>query len=93
MTRNEIKFDESQVSYSPREVADYLKVSDSTVKKWINAGSLRAVNVSENRESKHPKWRILEKDLDVFLVSRLHPSTWQTRRSPYRHKLKGPKYF
>ena len=42
-----------------KEVASYLKVSDRSVNRYIEAGKLKA--------SKIGHWRINQKDLDMFL--------------------------
>jgi len=55
---------------STDEVAEALNVSVRTVDEWINSGELRAVNVSRNRNSRKPRRRIREADLDAFLAGR-----------------------
>lgn len=45
---------------SVKEVAELLKVGESTVRHWIKDGSLRAINVGR-------EWRIGPKDLESFL--------------------------
>lgn len=44
------------------EVADLLKVKESTVRAWINDASLRAVKLGK-------EWRIAVKDLESFVES------------------------
>ncbi|MEW5424840.1 helix-turn-helix domain-containing protein [Amorphus sp. 3PC139-8] len=43
-----------------REVADRLKVSEATVRHWIRAGDLRAIDIGKG-------WRIADRDLGAFL--------------------------
>ena len=43
-----------------RDIADLLKVGDSTVRRWIKDGELRAIDVGRG-------WRIAPQDLDDFL--------------------------
>jgi excisionase family DNA binding protein len=45
-----------------KEVADRLKVSESTVRGWIKGGELRAIEIGKG-------WRIADIDLAVFLSS------------------------
>ncbi|MGM0583158.1 MAG: helix-turn-helix domain-containing protein [Pseudomonadota bacterium] len=43
-----------------REVAELLKVSEATVRRWIRDGELRAIDIGKG-------WRIASGDLDAFL--------------------------
>lgn len=43
-----------------KEVADRLKVSEATVRHWIKAGDLRAIDIGKG-------WRIADHDLEAFL--------------------------
>lgn len=43
-----------------KEVADLLKVSEVTVRRWIKDGELRAIDVGKG-------WRVGSDDLDAFL--------------------------
>lgn len=43
-----------------KEVADLLKVSEVTVRRWIKEGELRAIDIGKG-------WRISPGDLDAFL--------------------------
>jgi excisionase family DNA binding protein len=43
-----------------KEVADRLKVSEATVRHWIKAGELRAIDIGKG-------WRIADRDLAAFL--------------------------
>ena len=45
-----------------REVADLLKVKESTVRSWIHDDSLRAVKFGRD-------WRVAYKDLEAFVNS------------------------
>lgn len=42
------------------EVADLLKVKESTVRTWIKDGDLRAVKFGR-------EWRVVQKDLEAYL--------------------------
>jgi excisionase family DNA binding protein len=55
-----------------QEVALRLHVSRDTVERWINAGSVQAVDVSgrSKRESRRPLWRIDAASLEAFLEGR-----------------------
>jgi len=52
------------------DVAKDFGVSERTVQKWVEAGELRAVNVSRDRNSKKPRLRVLDSDLQAFLAGR-----------------------
>ncbi|SUB02958.1 DNA binding domain, excisionase family [Pannonibacter phragmitetus] len=43
-----------------REVADRLKIAEATVRHWIKAGELRAIDIGKG-------WRIADADLAEFL--------------------------
>ncbi len=45
------------------EVADLLKVKESTVRTWIHDQSLRAVKFGRD-------WRVAQKDLEIFVNAR-----------------------
>ncbi|WYK06351.1 helix-turn-helix domain-containing protein [Cereibacter sphaeroides f. sp. denitrificans] len=44
-----------------REVADRLKVAEATVRHWIRARDLRAIDIGKG-------WRIADADLEAFLM-------------------------
>ncbi len=44
------------------EVADFLRVKEATVRKWINQKSLRAVRFGR-------EWRVAPRDLEEFVES------------------------
>lgn len=52
---------------SYKEVADYLGVSVSTVRKWVSQGKLRAYKVS------HKTVRFKKEDIDAFVEGRHTP--------------------
>ena len=43
-----------------KEVTDFLKFSDATVRRWIKKGDLRAISIGR-------EWRIADRDLEAFL--------------------------
>lgn len=45
------------------EVAELLKISEATVRNWIHAGDLSAIDVGR-------EWRIAPRDLEAFLETR-----------------------
>lgn len=45
------------------DVASLLKVTETTVRNWIHAGDLSAIDVGR-------EWRIIPKDLEAFLETR-----------------------
>ncbi|WP_282610288.1 helix-turn-helix domain-containing protein [Pelagibius sp. Alg239-R121] len=53
----------SQPMLTLHEVADLLKVKESTVRAWIHDESLRAVKFGRD-------WRVAKKDLEAFVNSR-----------------------
>jgi excisionase family DNA binding protein len=55
-----------------QEVALRLHVSRDTVERWINMGSIRAVDVGGRlaKESRRHSWRISSEGLDAFLDAR-----------------------
>jgi excisionase family DNA binding protein len=46
-----------------KELAERLEVSEATVRQWIKAGELRAIDIGKG-------WRIADTDLDRFLKAR-----------------------
>lgn len=53
----------SQPMLTLHEVADLLKVKESTVRAWIHDESLRAVKFGRD-------WRVAKKDLEAFVNDR-----------------------
>ena len=55
-----------------QEVAARLQVSRDTVERWINSGSMHAVDVSSQlkKRSCRPLWRISAESLETFLERR-----------------------
>jgi excisionase family DNA binding protein len=45
-------------------------VSDKTVRRWIQNGELKAINVGRNPNGRKPRWRISQSALDAFLAAR-----------------------
>jgi excisionase family DNA binding protein len=46
-----------------QDLAERLAVSEATVRQWIRAGALRAIDIGKG-------WRIADSDLDAFLKAR-----------------------
>ncbi len=66
-----------------REVAEILGVDANKILKFIRAGELRAIDVSQNRGRK-PRWRIAPADLELFESRRSNTlgATPKTERRP-----------
>ncbi len=45
-----------------QEVADRLEVAEATVRQWIKAGTLRAIEIGKG-------WRIADTDLALFMIA------------------------
>lgn len=53
------------------EVAELLKMSEATIRSWINGGTLRAIKFGR-------EFRIAVKDLEAFVSTHAtRPPTWQ----------------
>ena len=48
---------------TPKEIAEYMKVKDRTVRKWINEARLEAAKIGN-------RWRIEKEDLEQFIQDR-----------------------
>ena len=60
---------------SVKEIADLLQVCEPTIRNWIHAGELPAVDVGR-------EWRIAPKDLEAFLEARkVRQTTFVSRKS------------
>jgi hypothetical protein len=57
-------------SHSIHDIALRCGVSDRTVRAWIRAGELKAINVSRAANSRKPRWRITQAALDAFEAAR-----------------------
>lgn len=73
-------------SYSFADIAKSLIVSLRTVETWHESGELRAINASRNRQSRKPRLRVLQDDLDAFLVGRA--TNQSSGRPPARPRQK-----
>ncbi|MBE3097827.1 MAG: helix-turn-helix domain-containing protein [Planctomycetes bacterium] len=65
-----------------------LHVSRDTVERWINTGSIHAVDVSarSKRKSRRPLWRISSQSLEVFLEARVNRPPIPTPRT---HRIRS----
>ncbi len=50
-------------TYSPAQVAEILQVKDYSIRRWINAGILPAINING-------RWRIRASALEKFMENR-----------------------
>lgn len=69
-----------------KEVADLLKVGDPTVRRWINNGELRAIDIGRG-------WRIADEDLRHFIEEHANRPQHQadaTSRTVQRYGPEGP---
>jgi excisionase family DNA binding protein len=57
-------------SFNIRQIAARCGVSVRTVRAWIRAGELKAVNLSRTPGSRKPRWRVTQAALDAFLALR-----------------------
>lgn len=68
-------------SFSIDEVAEKLEVDERTIRDWIAKGDLTAFNVSRNRDSRKPRLRISEDEMERFLKLRsTNPAPVRARR-------------
>ena len=54
---------------TPPEIAKLMGVKSDTVRAWISAGHLEAINLADPGSSR-PRWRVMPEALDAFLQSR-----------------------
>jgi excisionase family DNA binding protein len=70
---------------SPAQVADQLKVTTVTVRRWITSGQLQAAKAGPR------KWRILRSDLVRFLAASASAEAAQASEDPsFRRHLVAP---
>jgi excisionase family DNA binding protein len=62
--------DATHKTFSVAEVAERYAVNVTTVRQWIAAGELPAVNTSRSRYSKKPRYRVTQAALDAFEAAR-----------------------
>jgi hypothetical protein len=72
-------------SYSLDQVAEICQVSGRTSEHWAATGELRTFNASRDRNSRRPRLRVLQSDLDAFLAAR---ATDADAPQPRRRRLK-----
>lgn len=65
------------------EVAGYYGVAIETVRAWINAGELMAINIAPSRRTR-PKWRIRPEDLLAFEALRSCRPAGNPKAAPRR---------
>jgi len=71
-----------------QEVAARLHVSRDTVERWINTGSMHAVDMSSRLKKKscRPLWRISAENLEAFLGARANKTSLTTPTRPPRRR-------
>jgi transposase len=73
-------------TFSALEVSKDYGVSIETVRRWIDNGELKAVNVSRAANSRKPRWRITQAALDAFEAAR---TSGPSAPAPRRRKQVG----
>lgn len=56
--------------FTPFEIAKMLKVSESTIRRWLREGKLSGVKLSEDARA---EWRISEEQFNEFIQDRTMP--------------------
>jgi len=71
-----------------QEVAARLHVSRDTVERWINSGSMHAVDMSSRLKKKscRPLWRIGAESLEAFINARANRASTATPTRPLRRR-------
>jgi excisionase family DNA binding protein len=64
-----------------REVADLAQVGEATVRHWIKAGDLRAIDVGR-------EWRVIPRDFEEFIGR--HATRSETRAQPAGEPPQAP---
>ena len=77
----------------PQEVAELLAVSKDTVHAWIQSGELAAANCSPKAESRKPRWRITQADLDAFHARRANVPAVTKPARQRRRRDKPPREY
>ena len=69
-----------------QEVAARLHVSRDTVERWINSGSMHAVDMSgrSKRKSRRPLWRVSAESLEAFINGRANRAPINPPPAPSR---------
>ncbi len=68
-----------------QEVAEILNISRDTVERWINTGTLKAVDMSAKKTSRRT-WRVSASTLEGFLETRANVMPIPKRATPRRKK-------
>jgi excisionase family DNA binding protein len=56
---------------SIHDIAERCGVSERTVRAWIRAGELKALNMSRTPGSRRPRWRVTQAALEAFEATRI----------------------
>lgn len=71
----------ADATLTPDDVAQRYSVGVRTVAGWIEAGELRAVNVSRSPRSKKPRWRVTAEAIEEFELRRAATPAQLTTRA------------
>ncbi len=78
---------------TPPQLAKVLHTSADKVRALIAAGALVAINVANNVNGERPRWRIRQRDLEVFLASRSSRPAPKPRRRRRASSTAGKEFF
>jgi excisionase family DNA binding protein len=58
------------VYHQIRDIAERCGVSERTVRAWIRAGELKAINLSRTPGSRRPRYRVTQAAIEAFEATR-----------------------
>jgi transposase len=58
------------VHHTIHNIAEHCGVSERTVRAWIRAGDLKALNMSRTPSSRRPRYRVTQAALEAFEATR-----------------------
>ncbi|MEM9703688.1 MAG: helix-turn-helix domain-containing protein, partial [Planctomycetota bacterium] len=78
----------SEPMLTVKQVSERLGVSSETIRGWCHTGQLKAVNVARKQGGRN-SWRVSEKDLESFLMTRGNrkPESGRRRRSRFVNQI------
>lgn len=80
------------MTHTIEHIAEQVGVSRRTVRRWIDLGELRAINLSVSKASERPRLRIRNVDLEEFLQARSVGNAPQQRSRAARRYKPRKKY-